>query len=70
MRYKLLFKSELKVTGISPGTITFCEYWGSRSGITESRKIINAFLNTGGNLNGTANNYKNGLYRPILGSPL
>jgi hypothetical protein len=46
MRYKLLGKSGLKVSGLSLGTMTFGEDRGWGSSKEESRKIFDAFVNS------------------------
>jgi aryl-alcohol dehydrogenase-like predicted oxidoreductase len=67
MRYKLLGKSGLRVSELCLGTMTFGEDWGWGSSREESRKIFDAFLETGGNFIDTANLYTNGTSEAYLG---
>jgi aryl-alcohol dehydrogenase-like predicted oxidoreductase len=67
MRYKLLGKSGLRVSELCLGTMTFGEDWGWGSTKDESRKIYDAFLESGGNFIDTANVYTNGTSERFLG---
>lgn len=67
MRYKLLGKSGLRVSEICLGAMTFGEDWGWGSSTEESRKILDAFFEAGGNFIDTANIYTNGTSETLLG---
>jgi aryl-alcohol dehydrogenase-like predicted oxidoreductase len=67
MRYRLLGKSGLRVSELCLGTMTFGEDWGWGSSKDESRQILDAFLEAGGNFIDTANFYTNGSSETLLG---
>jgi aryl-alcohol dehydrogenase-like predicted oxidoreductase len=67
MRYKLLGKSGLRVSELCLGTMTFGEDWGWGSSKDESRRVLDAFLEAGGNFIDTANVYTNGTSETLLG---
>jgi aryl-alcohol dehydrogenase-like predicted oxidoreductase len=67
MRYRLLGKSGLRVSELCLGTMTFGEDWGWGSSEDESRQILDAFFEAGGNLIDTANVYTNGTSETMLG---
>ncbi len=67
MRYRLLGKSGLRVSELCLGTMTFGEDWGWGSSRDESRQILDAFLEAGGNFIDTANIYTNGTSETLLG---
>jgi aryl-alcohol dehydrogenase-like predicted oxidoreductase len=67
MRYRLLGKSGLRVSELCLGTMTFGEEWGWGSSKDESRKILDAFFEAGGNFIDTANVYTNGTSETQLG---
>ena len=67
MRYRLLGKSGLRVSELCLGTMTFGEDWGWGSSKDESRQILDAFLEAGGNFIDTANIYTNGSSETLLG---
>jgi aryl-alcohol dehydrogenase-like predicted oxidoreductase len=67
MRYRLLGKSGLRVSELCLGTMTFGEDWGWGSSRDESRQILDAFLEAGGNFIDTANVYTNGTSETLLG---
>ncbi|MDR3633231.1 MAG: aldo/keto reductase [Isosphaeraceae bacterium] len=67
MRYKLLGKSGLRVSELCLGTMTFGEDWGWGSSKGESRQVLDAFLEAGGNFIDTANIYTNGTSETLLG---
>jgi aryl-alcohol dehydrogenase-like predicted oxidoreductase len=67
MRYRLLGRSGLRVSELCLGTMTFGEDWGWGSSKDESRKILDAFLEAGGNFIDTANVYTNGTSEALLG---
>ncbi len=67
MRYRLLGKSGLRVSELCLGTMTFGEDWGWGSSKDESRRVLDAFLEAGGNFIDTANVYTNGTSETLLG---
>ncbi|QDV34613.1 aldo/keto reductase [Tautonia plasticadhaerens] len=67
MRYRLLGNSGLRVSELCLGTMTFGEEWGSGSSKDESRAILDAFFEAGGNFIDTANMYTNGTSEAMLG---
>ena len=67
MRYRLLGKSGLRVSELCLGTMTFGEDWGWGSSGDESRQVLDAFLEAGGNFIDTANIYTNGSSEKLLG---
>jgi aryl-alcohol dehydrogenase-like predicted oxidoreductase len=67
MRYRLLGKSGLRVSELCLGTMTFGEEWGWGSSKDESRRVLDAFLEAGGNFIDTANVYTNGTSETLLG---
>jgi aryl-alcohol dehydrogenase-like predicted oxidoreductase len=67
MRYRLLGKSGLRVSELCLGTMTFGEDWGWGSSKDESRQILDAFLEAGGNFIDTANMYTSGSSEKLLG---
>jgi aryl-alcohol dehydrogenase-like predicted oxidoreductase len=67
MRYRLLGKSGLRVSELCLGTMTFGEDWGWGSSNDESRRILDAFFEAGGNFIDTANVYTNGTSETLLG---
>jgi aryl-alcohol dehydrogenase-like predicted oxidoreductase len=67
MRYKLLGNSGLRVSELCLGTMTFGEIWGWGSSKDESREILDAFFEAGGNFIDTANVYTNGTSESLLG---
>src|SRR5215813_4707750 len=67
MKYNLLGKSGLRVSEICLGTMTFGEEWGWGSPKDESRKVLNRFVDSGGNFVDTASNYTTGTSEKYLG---
>lgn len=67
MRYRLLGRSGLRVSELCLGTMTFGEDWGWGSSRDECRKVLDAFLEAGGNFIDTANVYTNGTSEGLLG---
>jgi aryl-alcohol dehydrogenase-like predicted oxidoreductase len=67
MRYKLLGRSGLRVSEICLGTMTFGEDWGWGASKDESRRILDTYLDAGGNFVDTANLYTNGTSETFLG---
>jgi aryl-alcohol dehydrogenase-like predicted oxidoreductase len=67
MRYKLLGRSGLRVSEVALGTMTFGDAWGWGASKEESRRILDAFLDAGGNFVDTASNYTDGQSEELLG---
>jgi aryl-alcohol dehydrogenase-like predicted oxidoreductase len=67
MRYRLLGHSGLRVSEIALGTMTFGEEWGWGAAKDESRKMLDAFREAGGNFIDTANIYTMGTSETLLG---
>ncbi len=67
MRYQLLGKSGLRVSQLCLGTMTFGEDWGWGSSKDESRQVLDAFFEAGGNFIDTAHVYTNGTSESLLG---
>src|SRR5258708_37406823 len=67
MRYRLLGNSGLRVSELCLGTMTFGEDWGWGSSKDESRRILDSFLEAGGNFIDTANVYTKGTSETLLG---
>jgi aryl-alcohol dehydrogenase-like predicted oxidoreductase len=67
MNYRLLGRSGLRVSELSLGTMTFGEDWGWGASAEESRKIYDAYRESGGNFIDTANIYTNGASERMLG---
>lgn len=67
MRYKLLGRSGLRVSELALGTMTFGEEWGWGASKQESKKIIEAYVNAGGNFIDTANRYTEGTSEKYIG---
>ncbi len=68
--YRLLGNSGLRVSPICLGTMTFGTEWGFGADVTESRRILDAFADRGGNFIDTANVYTNGSSESFLGEIL
>lgn len=67
MNYKLLGKSGLRVSELCLGTMTFGEEWGWGANREESRKMLDAFAEAGGNFLDTADGYTDGTSEKMLG---
>jgi aryl-alcohol dehydrogenase-like predicted oxidoreductase len=68
MRYKLLGRSGLRVSELCLGCATFGTNWGPiGSDKRESRRIFDAFAETGGNFLDTSNRYQEGQSEEFLG---
>ncbi len=67
MKYFLLGKSGLRVSEICLGTMTFGKEWGWGASKEESRKIFDAYVNSGGNFIDTANIYTDGTSEKYIG---
>lgn len=65
-----LGRSGLRVSPLCLGTMTFGEEWGWGSSVDESNKILDAYLDRGGNFIDTANIYTKGHSEKIIGDHL
>ena len=70
MRYRTLGNSGLRVSELILGAMTFGEQGGVGAPIEECRKIVDAYLEAGGNAIDTAINYRDGQSEEILGELL
>ncbi|MGO8059921.1 MULTISPECIES: aldo/keto reductase [Rhizobium/Agrobacterium group] len=71
MRYKLFGKSGLRVSELVLGTANFGVAWGGHGADpAESRRILDAYANAGGNFIDCANGYQEGQSEEILGDLL
>jgi aryl-alcohol dehydrogenase-like predicted oxidoreductase len=66
-RYYTLGRSGLRVSRLSLGTMTFGEDWGWGSDAAESRRILDLYVERGGNFVDTANFYTGGSSERLLG---
>ena len=60
MKYRILGSSALRVSELALGTMTFGERWGWGAPLDESRRMVDLFLDRGGNFVDTACNYTDG----------
>src|SRR5262245_9166150 len=67
MRYTLLGRSGLRVSEVALGTMTFGEAWGWGASRDECRRILDVFVDAGGNFVDTACNYTDGESEEIVG---
>ncbi|AUV80770.1 aldo/keto reductase [Salinigranum rubrum] len=70
MRYTLLGNSGLRVSELALGTMTFGEDWGWGAGREACAEMFEAYVEAGGNVVDTANNYTNGTAEEIVGDLL
>ena len=70
MRYQLLGRSGLRVSELALGTMTFGTDWGWGADEGTSTRILDAYLDRGGNFVDTANLYVGGASETILGLAL
>jgi aryl-alcohol dehydrogenase-like predicted oxidoreductase len=68
MRYRLLGKSGLRVSELCLGTMSFGQQWGFGADVATSHKVLDAYVEQGGNFLDTANKYHNGETENILGT--
>jgi aryl-alcohol dehydrogenase-like predicted oxidoreductase len=66
--YHTLGRSGLRVSPLCLGTMTFGPDWGWGSSIEDSRRIIDAYIDRGGNFLDTANIYTKGHSEKIIGN--
>ena len=67
MKYYLLGKSGLRVSELALGTMTFGTDWGWGTEKNEARKMLDYYIDNGGNFVDTANVYTNGTSEKMLG---
>jgi aryl-alcohol dehydrogenase-like predicted oxidoreductase len=65
--YRLLGRSGLRVSPLALGTMTFGTDWGWGSDRDEAKRILDAYLDRGGNFIDTANKYTNGTSERLIG---
>lgn len=65
--YRLLGRSGLRVSPLSLGTMTFGSDWGWGADGDESKRILDAYVERGGNFIDTAVNYTNGSSERLVG---
>lgn len=70
MRYRLLGSSAIRVSEVALGTMTFGQRWGWGAELAESRRMLDLFLDRGGNFVDSANNYTDGESEEQLGQLL
>jgi aryl-alcohol dehydrogenase-like predicted oxidoreductase len=68
--YRLLGRSGLRVSPVALGTMTFGQDWGWGADAAESRRILDLYIDRGGNFVDTAVNYTNGASERLLGELL
>ncbi|BCL26838.1 aldo/keto reductase [Streptomyces aurantiacus] len=65
--YRLLGRSGLRVSPLALGTATFGTEWGWGAEQDEARKLLDLYVERGGNFIDTANTYTNGSSERLLG---
>src|SRR4030081_3546419 len=70
MRYRLLGKSGVRISGVALGTMTFGDDWGWGASPGVSATMLDLFADAGGNVIDTADVYTNGTSETILGELL
>jgi len=70
MKYYLLGKSGLRVSELALGAMSFGTEWGWGTEKNEARKMLDHYIDNGGNFVDTANVYTNGSSEKILGELL
>src|SRR5947207_15222379 len=70
MKYRLLGRSAMRVSELALGTMTFGEKWGWGASLEESRRMLDLYLDRGGNFVDTASNYTDGQSETFLGEML
>ena len=66
-QYVTLGRSGLRVSPLCLGGMTFGEDWGWGSSVEDSQRILDRFIELGGNFVDTANGYTNGHSEKIIG---
>lgn len=67
MKLRLLGRSAMRVSELALGTMTFGEKWGWGASLDESRRMLDLYLDDGGNFVDTASNYTGGQSEEFLG---
>ena len=67
MRYRLLGRTGLRVSDVWLGTMTFGEGWGWGASEDTSARMLDAYLDAGGNVVDTADTYTGGTCEEMLG---
>src|SRR6266571_557583 len=70
MKYRLLGRSAMRVSELALGSMTFGEKWGWGASLEESRRMLDLYLDRGGNFVDTASNYTDGQSEAFLGELL
>ncbi|MCP2339762.1 aldo/keto reductase [Actinomadura rupiterrae] len=70
MRYRLFGRTGLRVSELFLGAMTFGQPDGPGAGLDESRRVLDAYADAGGNVVDTAINYRNGASEEYLGELL
>src|SRR5258708_13961031 len=70
VKYYLLGKSGLRVSELALGAMSFGTEWGWGIEINEARKMLDLYIDNGGNFVDTANVYTNGSSEKMLGESL
>ena len=70
MKLRLLGRSAMRVSELALGTMTFGERWGWGAPLEESRRMLDLYLDQGGNFIDTASNYTDGESEEQLGELL
>src|ERR1051326_1354613 len=70
MKYRLLGRSAMRVSELGLGTMTFGEKWGWGAPLEECRRMLDLYLDRGGNFVDTASNYTDGQSEAFLGELL
>src|SRR5882672_5153227 len=65
--YRLLGRSGLRVSPLALGTMTFGSDWGWGADAAEARRILDVYVDRGGNFIDTANQYTNGTAERFVG---
>src|ERR1700675_3913596 len=65
--YVSLGRSGVRIIPICLGAMTFGEDWGWGSSVDDSKKILDRFIDLGGNFIDTANGYTKGHSEAIIG---
>ena len=67
MKYYVLGKSGLRVAELALGAMSFGTEWGWGTEINEARRMLDLYIDNGGNFVDTANCYTNGSSEKMLG---
>jgi aryl-alcohol dehydrogenase-like predicted oxidoreductase len=67
VKYYLLGKSGLRVSELALGAMSFGTEWGWGTDVDEARKMLDLYIDNGGNFVDTANFYTNGTSEKMLG---